>query len=436
MSIPELISIPPRIRVGRGLKQNIAGTVIAPPSKSVMQRACAAALLRRGETRLLNPGFSRDDRAALSIIRNLGAEVTEGANFIQIKSAGVSPVASQLDCGESGLSIRMFTPLAALSNQALLISGSGSLTKRPLHFFDEVFPQIGVACTSQQGHLPLQIQGPLTPQSIQVDGSLSSQFLTGLLMAYSVATQEQVCITVDNLKSKPYIDLTLAVMEAFGMSLPKVSDYKTFTFEQGFLPTQPFFTYAVEGDWSGGAFLLVAGAIAGPVEVRGLDAFSKQADKAILQALMSSGARLSIHPDHIMVEPTSLKAFHFNATDCPDLFPPLVALAAHCAGTTVIEGVSRLTHKESNRALTLQSEFGKIGVSIRLQDDLMLVEGCASFRSNTCHSHHDHRIAMALAVVSLGAEICIEIEQADAIAKSYPQFYQDLAQLGCFFENM
>ncbi|MBS1564179.1 MAG: 3-phosphoshikimate 1-carboxyvinyltransferase, partial [Bacteroidetes bacterium] len=158
--------------------------------------------------------------------------------------------------------------------------------------------------------------------------------------------------------------------------------------------------------------------------------FSTQADKAILQALSDSGAGLSVQEKQIEVRSLPLKAFHFNATDCPDLFPPLVALAGCCQGTTAIEGVNRLAHKESNRALTLQQEFGKMGVEIVLQDDLMLVKGGGGLHGATVHSHHDHRIAMACAVAALRAAGQTVIEEANAIDKSYPDFYAHIQSLG------
>jgi 3-phosphoshikimate 1-carboxyvinyltransferase len=174
----------------------------------------------------------------------------------------------------------------------------------------------------------------------------------------------------------------------------------------------------------------VAGAIAGEITIKGLNVFSSQADKAILRALTMSEAVISIAEDQIVIGPGKLKAFHFDATDCPDLFPPLVALASFCDGTTVIEGVSRLAHKESNRGLTLQEEFGKMGIEITLQDDLMLVKGGTGVNAATVHSHHDHRIAMACAVAALRADGETRIEEAEAINKSYPTFYDDLKKLG------
>ena len=434
---------------------------MAPASKSSMQRACAAALLRAGETIIRHPGHSNDDKAALGVIRDLGAEVTElpdgslrvrSEGVVQDAVAGASGAPGggsrrnggeteplEVNCGESGLGLRMFAPIIALSGRTIRVKGEGSLLKRPMDFFDEIFPQLGVRVVSNGGKLPLEIQGPLQPRNIEIDGSLSSQFLTGLLFAYAAAGAQGVSIRVRDLKSKPYIDLTLQVMRCFGWEVEN-RDYAEFRFTAERKAGDP--SYTVEGDWSGGAFLLVAGAIAGPIRIKGLDDWSTQADKAILQPLCDSGAVLEMGEDTILVGPPDgsanmagvqvpvLTAFRFDATDCPDLFPPLVALAAYCVGTTEITGVSRLAHKESDRGLTLQEEFGKMGVRIGLEGDKMLVVGGKGVSGAVVHSRHDHRIAMACAVAALKADGAVVIEDAEAIEKSYPDFYTDLRELG------
>jgi 3-phosphoshikimate 1-carboxyvinyltransferase len=422
----------------------ISGNIVAPASKSSMQRACALALLADGETTLLNPGISNDDLAALEIIEKLGAIILKKEDgALQIKSSSVPPSGGGggesgrfLNCGESGLGIRMFTPIAALSAEAITITGTGSLLKRPMHFFDEIFPKLGISIESNNGHLPIKIKGPLQPADITIDGSLSSQFLTGLLIAFAKAVTKPVTIFVKDLKSKPYIDLTLQMMKQFGYEVEN-DNYESFCIKPSkeslgqTINNKPQ-AYTVEGDWSGAAFLLVAGAIAGRITVTGLDVFSTQADKAILRALMDCGTNISIEEKQITInnsQATASKAFHFNATDCPDLFPPLVALAAYCNGTTVIEGVSRLQYKESNRALTLQQEFAKMGVEIILQDDLMMIKGGEGVKGTKVFSHHDHRIAMACAVAGLKADGETVIEDAEAVNKSYPGFYEDLKLL-------
>jgi len=415
----------------------LSGNILAAASKSSMQRACAAALVSKGTSIVHNPGHSNDDKAALDIIKRLGAEWKIDGEELSVTSDGVKPVATEINCGESGLSIRMFTPLVALSEKEITINGEGSLLTRPMDFFDEILPKLGVSIQSSNGKLPLKIKGPLVPKNIEIDGSLSSQFLTGLLMAYAASDAKDVSIKVNNLKSKPYVDLTLDVMKQFGLKLPENRNYAEFHFSsEPAHDSRPdsyretTHEYTVEGDWSGGAFLLVAGVIAGSITVRGLDLMSTQADKAIVDALMKANASIAMDTKGIKLHAGEMNAFDFDATDCPDLFPPLVALASYCKGKTTIRGVSRLAHKESNRGLTLQEEFGKMGVKIELLDDVMIVHGGNEVKGATVHSRHDHRIAMACAVAALKAKGETTIEEAQAVKKSYPDFYEHLQKLG------
>ena len=419
----------------------LRGEQVAPASKSSMQRACAAALLHRGTTRILNPGHSNDDLAAIDVIQKLGAIVkTEDASKEKINSTsiivhsnGVQPIGDTMNCGESGLGIRMFTPIAALSDQSITVEGIGSLLKRPMHFFDTIFPKLGIEIQSQAGYLPIQIKGPLKPANIEVDGSLSSQFLTGLLMAFAATENTNAVIEVQGLKSKPYIDLTLSVLNTFGWKVQH-QDYKRFEF-LAHPPLADHIDYTVEGDWSGAAFLLVAGAIAGPIVVKGLQLNSTQADKAVIQALKDAGASIDINENAIQIGPAkdkagSLNAFEFDATHCPDLFPPLVALAAVCNGVTILHGVSRLAHKESDRGLTLQKEFAKLGIRIELNEDRMMVYGGTGINGAEVFSQHDHRIAMACGVAALCADGPITITDAEAVNKSYTDFFKHLQHLG------
>ena len=438
----------------------LSGSQTAPASKSSMQRACAAALIHIGKTIIHNPGHSNDDLAALDVIQKLGAivEIEKPRNekgntgSIVVNSNGVKPIGPSMNCGESGLGIRMFTPIAALSSELISIEGKGSLVKRPMHFFDEILPKVGVKVQSQKGFLPIEIQGPLVPANITIDGSLSSQFLTGMLMAYAATEKQGIEIKVIDLKSKPYIDLTLAVLNVFGWKVEH-TNYESFRFF-AHAPLKPVIEYTVEGDWSGAAFLLVAGAIAGPIKVKGLQLNSTQADKKIMEALLSVKANMIQEEDGILIGPVTdvssnnsnnnannnlnnsnaysngLLAFEFDATDCPDLFPPLVALASVCNGITKIKGVSRLAHKESDRGLTLQTEFAKMGVQIDLVGDEMLIHGGALIQSATVFSQQDHRIAMACGVAALVANGPIEITEAEAINKSYTDFFTHLQELG------
>ena len=410
---------------------HIQGAIRVPTSKSAMQRSLAASLIRTGRTILLNPGHAEDDLAALRCIQALGAQVERNSDQWEIVSEGIKPVGKVLDCGESGLSIRMFTPLAALSDHPMRIIGGGSLSKRPMQFFAEVLPQLGVQVALNEGRLPIQLQGPLQPADITVDGSLSSQFLTGLLMAYAASGKTSRTIQVTDLKSRPYIDLTLQILEKFGLPVPKHENYQRFQFSNEFTkqPMEPL-TVSVEGDWSGASFWLAAAPIAGALTLQGLDLSSTQADRAMWSLLENSGVSLQHDLSYLSVRKGLPRAFEFDATDCPDLFPPLVALACHIPGTSIIKGVHRLTHKESDRASALKSEFGKLGISIELLHDQMQVVGGTGIRSAEVNAMGDHRIAMALAIAALGAKGPVHIEGAESVGKSYPDFWKDLQSVG------
>ncbi len=402
----------------------VKGEVKAPASKSMTQRAIAAALLADGESTIINPSYCDDSLAAMSIAVGLGAKVEPDTD--KMKITGSSELKEKkLNCGESGLAIRMFSPVAALYKTELTITGTGSLKKRPMSMIEEALKQFGIKCETENGFLPLTIKGPLKGGICEIDGSSGSQLLTGLLIALPVAMKDSV-VKVNNLKSKPYIDMTLQVLERFGIKVGN-DNYNQFDIpgKQKFKPC----SFEVESDWSGGAFLLVAGAINGNITVLGLHPDSRQSDKAILSALDKAGARMSIEKNIIEIGKSSLKSFEFDATEAPDLFPPLAALAAYCKGTSGIKGVSRLIHKESNRAATLVEEFGKLNIKIEISGDYMLVTG-GEVKGAHLSSHDDHRIAMAAAVAGLGATGKVYIKDSQCISKSYPGFFDDLRKIG------
>jgi 3-phosphoshikimate 1-carboxyvinyltransferase len=319
----------------------------------------------------------------------------------------------------------MFSPIAALYPAEIKMVGANSLKKRPMFMIEEALNQLGVKCTSSGGFLPLTIEGPIVGGHCEIDGSISSQLLTGLLMALPLAAGNSE-IRVNNLKSKPYIDMTIQILKSFGISVEN-RDYSLFRIQgnQKYIPQ----SYTVEGDWSGGAFLLVAGAINGQLCVRGLRSDSMQSDKLIVNALENAGAHIISGENQIEITRSELKAFEFDATESPDLFPPLVALASYCEGISTIKGVSRLIYKESDRAKALQEEFSKMGIKIEINDDLMFVIG-GKPQGARVESHDDHRIAMAIAVASLGATGKVSIRDSQCVAKSYPGFFDDLRRVG------
>lgn len=405
-------------------KGRIAGSITAPASKSYAQRAVAAALLAGGETTLTHLDLCNDTRAALDVARRLGASVSHEGTTYTIRG-GLNPVSTKLNIGESGLATRLFTPIASLCHMPITINGEGSILRRPIEMMEEPLQALGVEVISNGGYLPISVKGPMRGGEIHVDGSLSSQFITGLLMALPLSPNDTV-LHVENLKSRPYVDMTIDLAARFGVAI-KHNNYEQFYIAGGqhYTPC----TYNIEGDWSGASCLLVAGATAGSITIRNLNHISLQADLAIIEALARAGAEIITTNSSVTVHGGPLHAFEFDATDCPDLFPALAALAASCEGTSVLTGTQRLTYKESNRAETIAEVFGRLGIGVDLsEENTMRITG-GPVSSAVVDSHNDHRIAMAAAVAALSSDDSVVIEGADAADKSYPNFWNDLDTL-------
>lgn len=452
---------------------SVSGIARAPASKSSMQRAVACAALASGTSRLASPSLCADGRAALAVAEALGAGVSIGADKVEIRGIGFGPGETEsgaspvpppggapvgrriLSCGESGLSLRMFTPIAALFPGESVLEAGGSLLSRPVTAIEAPLAGLGARASTNGGFPPVRVRGPLRGGSIEVDAGASSQFLTGLLIALPLAPSDSV-LMVPRIVSSGYVELTLRTMAAFGIEVESAPDFSRFGIAGG--RTYAARDFMVEGDWSGAAFLLVAAAIAGRggarLSVEGLALDSEQPDRAILDALALAGARFETGPSpggtpSIRVMRSSLRAFDFDATGCPDLFPPLAVLAASCEGVTTLRGASRLAAKESDRATALREELGKLGIAIEVEGDLMRVRGNArcdpdADGRNTgatfggrgdvgaivrIDPRGDHRMAMAAAVAALAGKATAEIEGAECVAKSWPSFFEDLEAL-------
>ena len=402
----------------------VAGVATPPCSKSYAQRALAAALLAEGESILRNLDFCDDTLSAIRTIEALGAEVERVDERTVKVRGGLAPKSDTLNVGESGLATRMFTPIASLCSTPITIQGEGTLLYRPMHMMIEPLRKLGVDVRDGGGRLPIEVCGPVSGGEIEVDGSVSSQFLTGLLMALPMA-EEDTTIAVENAVSKPYLDMTIDMASKFGVNIQH-NDYEEFYVEGG--QKYEAADLVIEGDWSAAAMLLVAGAVAGEVKLTNISLLSKQADVAICDALVRAGAEVTSEPDSVTVAHRDLVAFEFDATQCPDLFPALAALAAAAEGESVIYGTHRLEHKESNRAETLAKEYAKLGIEVRLEGDAMYIKG-GEIHSAEAYSHHDHRIAMSLAVSALRSDGEITIRDAECVAKSYPDFFTVLESL-------
>lgn len=406
---------------------SVKGIIAPPSSKSYAQRAIALALLAQGKSILRNIEFCKDTRSALSCIEALGAKVEVlDHNTIAIEG-GLRPQTNTLQVGESGLATRLFTPIASLWHEAVTIQGEGTLLHRPMIMMIEPLRELGVEVRDGGGYLPIEVKGPIHGGEIEVDGSISSQFITGLLLSLPLA-EDDTTLHVTSPVSTPYIDMTIDTARLYGIEImQKEGDYTEFFIEGGqkYTPAD----ISIEGDWSGASSMLVAGAIAGEVTVKNISTLSKQADTAIIRALERAGAGIIIEQDSITVSKRPLKAFTFDATNAPDLFPALAALAAAAEGVSTIIGTSRLRHKESDRAETLRQEYEKLGIEIDIsEENVMKIRG-GKIKPAVVFSHGDHRIAMSLAVSALRCEGEVIIEQAESVEKSYPTFFEDLESI-------
>jgi 3-phosphoshikimate 1-carboxyvinyltransferase len=403
----------------------VSGVISAPPSKSSMQRAIAAALLAGGKSVIHNPSFCDDAISAISMARSLGARITEYPDMIEIEG-GISPINSALNCGESGLAVRMFSAIAATYPGRITIDGRGSLTKRPVNMIEEPLTSLGVSVRTTNGYLPVEITGPIKGGRVKVDGSQSSQFLTGLLFALPLALEDSI-IEVANPMSKPYINVTLSVLSHFGIEVEN-SDYTLFRIKgrQKFRASE----YTVEGDWSGAAFFLIMAAKGGRITIKNLEINSPQADRKIIDVLKLTGSHVYTENDSITVERDKLLPFIFDISDCPDLAPPLAVLAAACSGTSIIEGAGRLSIKESSRGENLVSNLKAMGAGISMTGDRIEICGGQRLKHQLLQSYGDHRMAMAMASAAIITEGGVSVDNTECINKSYPGFASDFRLVG------
>ncbi|MEZ4907745.1 MAG: 3-phosphoshikimate 1-carboxyvinyltransferase [Saprospiraceae bacterium] len=399
--------------------------IISPnPSKSIMQRAIAIAAISHNVTTLYNWDKSNDSSNALKIIEDIGCNIEKSQEYLRI-FPNYDLKHTIWNVGESGLSTRIFSILAGLFDKTITIYGVHSLLKRPMNSLIETLTKLGLNVEHNNYHLPIEISGKITNHNIDLNLQSGSQVLTGLLIAMS-KSEKDTEINVENLTSKPYIDLTINILNQFGIKIEN-NNYQNFYIQGGQkIGDSDIF---IEGDWSGAAFHLVGAAISGTVTINNLNSNSSQADRAILNVLESVGADIKITEKSITVSKNKLNPFVFDATDCPDLFPPLAVLAANCTDTCKIKGVGRLTHKESDRFKTIQEEFAKCGITIHKKDDYMIIEP-GNIKSAETYSYGDHRIAMALATLGLNANGDISIKDFDCVSKSYPNYFDDYSKLG------
>ena len=396
-------------------------TLRAISSKSEAHRYLICAALGDGECLIECTDTNADIDATVACLNSLGAEIkrTEsGFYVVPIKEIKKNQV---LDCNESGSTLRFLLPLTASLGADPSFLMHGRLPQRPLSPLYELLQENGIVM-SVQGANPLHVSGKLTCGHFRVAANISSQYVSGLLMALSVAGGESTLTLEGKIESAPYIEMTLDALRAFGADIYYNNEEKRFTvIGKGRLCSPA--RVVVGGDWSNAAFPLVAGAIGqAPVTVTGLVTSSRQGDRAILEILKKMGASVTQAEDGITVSPSPLRAVSIDAADIPDLVPILAVAASVAQGETTIFNASRLRLKESDRIESVCDTLRALGAEITPTADGMAILGKKRLSGGAVDSHNDHRIAMSAAIASLVCDGTVSISRFEAINKSYPSF--------------
>lgn len=383
----------------------LTGEVTVPPSKSAAHRAIICSFLAGGGT--VKPIIdSNDMKATVGVTQSLKNGETV------------------LNCIESGSTMRFMIPVAASLGREVTFVGEGSLLPRTIGEYMQLLPKHSVKLEGN-GFLPLKISGQLTNGRYEVNGDVSSQYITGLLLALANLEGDSAVVLKTKLQSKPYVDMTVKVMKDYGVDVTEC--------EFGYLihGSQKFRVqdYTVEGDWSQAAFFLVAGALGGDIRVSGLDWNSTQGDKQIVDILRRFGADISIGENYAQVKKSQLKGIEVDAQNIPDMVPALAVCAAFANGKTVIKGAERLRYKESNRIESVVKNLKRMGVDVTETNDGMIINGGEVF-GGELDGFNDHRIVMAFSVAALFAKGRSVITDAQSINKSYPDFFRDYNNLG------
>lgn len=413
------------------LSGRAAGIVQAPPSKSLAHRAVLAAALAAGESRVEGLEWSADVRATLDAASAFGAQVQRGGDWAVLCGQGYPAVpAAPVDCGESGSTLRFLVPILAQTGKPVRLVGHGRLPQRPQQVYADLFAQKGAQFAQDSEGITLC--GPLPGGEYTLRGDVSSQFITGLLFALPLADDDSVIRVQHPFESRSYVGLTLDTLADFGIQIhPCEGENETAFAVEGGQRYRPH-SCRVQADWSNAAFPAVLGALTGSVQVAGLDPKSAQGDAVILDILVRCGARARWENGLLCFDPAPLHGADIDLADCPDLGPVLMALAMFCTGTTRIRNAGRLRIKESDRIAAMAAELAKFGATVRQPDpDTVEIDGCRVQAPQTALcSHNDHRVVMSCAVAALAAGVPAVLEDAGAVAKSWPSFFETLEQLG------
>ncbi|MFH1180616.1 MAG: 3-phosphoshikimate 1-carboxyvinyltransferase [Candidatus Bathyarchaeota archaeon] len=404
----------------------LTGSVTAPPSKSMTHRHLITSALADGVSLLESPLRSEDTEATAEALRKLGATITDVGGDWEVTGGSLTPPGSVIDCHESGTTMRLLTGLCSLLDEPCTLSGAPSLLRRPNKPLLDALEQLGVQTQSLDGYPPITVKGKMKGGKAMIPGDISSQFISSIILAAPYAENPVDLRITTRLESKPYVEMTLNAMRKSGVKVQHTENMDAFHVPTGRYKAR---TTRIEGDWSSAAFLLAAGALSGKIHVDNLDVESSQADREILRILDEMGAYIKISGNRVTAEKSMLTAIEADLSDCPDIFPIIACLCSAAEGESRLTGLARLRLKESDRVAAVVEGLGKMGAAVTSIDDVLIINGGA-LHGAVIDPYNDHRIAMSFAVLAQAATSETAIMNPECVSKSYPDFWDDLKQIG------
>ena len=402
------------------------GSVEVPPSKSYTHRAIIMAALSGGRCVISNPLISLDTKATAEAVRAMGASVKEEDGRLIIESGVLHAPNRTIDVQNSGTTMRLMTGISALFDSEVTITGDESIRKRPMGPLLKALESCGVKCASNDGKAPITIRGPVTENEIRIDGSMSSQFVSSMLMMAPLVGRPMDVIIEGKTVSRPYIDITLSMMKSFGITVEEENG----RFRIGNQHYRPC-DYTVPSDFSSAAFPLVAGGLSGEVSVSGLNMNDPQGDKKIVDILKTAGCGIRVDGDTITCSSNDRpKAADIDISNVPDLFPIVAVLMSTADGECRLYGAPQLRFKESDRIASVERMLTILGADIKGTDDGCIIKGVKRLKGGRIDHVGDHRLMMAASIASLISDGPVSMLDDSCWNVSYPGFVEQMRSIG------
>lgn len=408
------------------------GEIKAPPSKSLSHRALICAALAKGKSVINNIAYSEDILATIEALKMLGAKFEiNDSKLIVYGTKSVKAPNNSIDCNESGSTLRFLIPIFSLSNKEISFTGKPSLISRPQSIYKNIY--IDDKNIFNVSKNKIVVKGSVKARTYTIKGNVSSQFFSGLMFALPLLKDDSTIIVDGILESKSYIDLTISTLKEFGVDIIELENGYFIKGNQYYKPTN----FNIEGDYSQAAFFLVGGVLNGRVKVQDLEHDSLQGDKAIIEVIKSMKGKVVITENGFVAECSLLKGTTIDLSNFPDLGPIIALLGCLSSGETIIINASRLRIKESDRIKSTVKTLKALGADINEVNDEIHIRGKKTLKGGvTVNSYNDHRIAMMISIAASLSEEEVILTNANAVSKSYPNFFDDYQAVGGKFKHI